>query len=283
MPMTNDEIERVVDDVLESLNLQTSLPIDPLHIAQEEEIALLPGRYDNCFDGRIEYRRTDGQGDFYLFYAQEEPPFRTAGRVRFSIAHELGHFYLPPHREYLLSGQWHSSTSDFTSKKEREREADRFAAYLLMPRDLFQDEVSACSGGNCTLDDLSRLARDAFETSLTSTIIRYIELDFEPCCMVISEGGKVVTSLASEALRTRGMGWIERGGKVPTQSVTARSLTAGKLSAENPKAGGSVDSSVWFNSRSSCDLWEDVVLLSNFGRVITFLTPESNDDDRYDD
>src|SRR5687768_4198009 len=100
--MTDDEIEEKVNEVLNDHELEDTLPIDPLFIANEEGIDVLPGDYDGELEGRIEYHREDGVGQFYLMYGNEVLPFRPKGRVRFSIAHELGHFYMPEHRGYLL-------------------------------------------------------------------------------------------------------------------------------------------------------------------------------------
>lgn len=277
--MTDDEIEKVADHVLETHEIEAELPVDPFFIAKEEEIELLPGDYDNSFDGRIEYRRTTGLGHFYLFYAEEELPFRPEGRVRFSVAHELGHFYLPDHRKRLLNGEVHGSHSDFTSKKERENEADRFAARLLMPRGLFEDEVRR-RDDFCTLKDLQWLAGKIFNTSLTSTILRYVDLNFEPCCVVMAENGVITWSKASEDMRNQALGWTEWGGKVPAGSVTAKARLS-KLSGAQLTSEGSVDSSVWFSRRNPCRLWEEAYLLSHGGRTLTYLSLE-NKPSRYD-
>lgn len=278
--MTDDDIEKKATEVLKNHELDETLPISPLFIAGEEGIDVLPGDYDGCFDGRIEYEREDGVGQFYLMYAQEELPFRPPGRVRFSIAHELGHFYLPEHRQYLLSGQFHNSQSDFVSSKVWEREADKFAARLLMPTELFRDEVRA-RDGFLTLDDLGKLASDVFHTSLTSTVLRYVDMSFEPCCVVMAENGIVKWAARSEDMKRQALGWVERGSQLPPNSVTAQAIIS-KLSGTNLKTGGTVDSSVWFDRRNSCRIWEEVMLLTNWGRTLTFMAPEHNSS-RYDD
>jgi hypothetical protein len=277
--MTDDEIEKKANDVLKDYELEDALPVDPLFIAGEEGIDVLPGGYDGCFDGRIEYHRENGVGQFYLMYAQEDLPFRPQGRVRFSIAHELGHFYLPEHREYLLSGQFHNSESDFVSSKIWEREADKFAARLLMPTELFRDEVRA-RDGFLTLADLSKLAGDVFHTSLTSTVLRYVDMDFEPCCMVMAERGTIKWSARSDDMKRQALGWTDWGSKLPPNSVTAQAIIS-KLSGTQLMTGGTVDSSVWFNRRNSCRIWEEVLLLTSWGRTLTFMTPEHNSS-RYD-
>jgi hypothetical protein len=88
-------------------------------------IHLSPGFYGDRFDGRIEYYRD--LDEFCIFY--EHPASgRTEARVRFTIAHELAHFYLPEHRARLREGKWHNSVTDFASRDPREAEADEFAA-----------------------------------------------------------------------------------------------------------------------------------------------------------
>ena len=94
------------------------LPVNPLAIAKEEGIELAPGRYGKKFDARISFIRS--ANTFILFY-KEAGYGPTDGRVRFSIGHELGHYYLPHHRSYLLSGHSHNSVTDFRSREPREQ------------------------------------------------------------------------------------------------------------------------------------------------------------------
>jgi len=277
--MIDDDIETKANEVLKDHELEDTLPIDPSFIAGEEGIDVLPGDYDGCFDGRIEYYRENSVGQFYLMYAQEELPFRPQGRVRFSIAHELGHFYLPDHRAYLLSGQFHNSQSDFVSSKVWEREADRFAARLLMPTELFRDEVRA-RDGFLTLPDLRKLAGDVFHTSLTSTMRRYVEMNFEPCCMVMAERGTITWSIRSDDMKRQALGWTNWGSKLPPNSVTAQASIS-KLSGTQLTSGGTVESRIWFDRQNSCRIWEEVLLLTSWGRTLTFMTPEHSN--RYDD
>lgn len=274
--MEDDEIRGIAEEVLRVHELDDSLPVDPFHIARQEEISLLPGEYDGEFDGRIVYKRESNLGHFYLCYAAEELPFRPQGRVRFSVAHELAHFYLPEHRKRLLEGNSHSSHSDFVSKKAREREADQFAAELLMPRGLFEAEVYRLDA-YCTLKDLRRLAGQVFETSLTSTIRRYVELNFEPCCLIMAENGIISWSIRSDDMRDQALGWVDWGSRLPETSITARARMS-KLSGANLTTEGPVDSSVWFNRRNSCRLWEETLLLSSDGRTLTYITPEEKPD-----
>ncbi len=87
----------------------------------------------------------------FVFVAETEPVSSEAtgqlklkptplGRWRFTAAHELGHFLL--HRDRMVGGQWIGDTKetiqeeDGAGTNEMEREANRFAAELLMPADV---------------------------------------------------------------------------------------------------------------------------------------------------
>lgn len=269
--MTEQDINTAAEEVL-SAHAIAGLPIDPRFIANKEKIALAPGSYANCFDGRIEYHQKAHGGKFYLFYAQEEPGIRTEGRVNFSIAHELGHYFLPEHRQYLLTGKWHNSHIDggFLADKRLEREADQFAAALLMPRQQFNARVELKSRQVCTLSDLTKFASDIFKTSITSTTLRYVQLDFEPCCMIITKEGRVVYNRTSESLRIEGLGWLDRGVPVPPTSITAKLLKAAEEN-QNQSAEGEIHADIWFGKQASRRLWEEVKTLGYTGLTITFL------------
>jgi len=275
--MTEADIERAAEEVLDAHDAACP-PVDPFAIAKAEGIRLAPGRYDECFDGRIEYRRRNGRGRFFLFYPEAEPPWRPEGRVRFSVSHELGHFYLPKHRGYLTSGHWHGSHCGFVSDKPTEREADIFATALLMPRRSFVARVQMKAGSVCTMGDLVRLADEVFKTSITSTAIRYAQLNFEPCCVVLSRDGRVLYGIRSEDMRCQGLGWIDRGGPVPATSVTGK-LAAALAKDTSPKTGGPVDSDVWFDSRRARPLWEEVKVLGGTGLALTLLALDEDEDE----
>lgn len=274
--MTTDQIEACASEVLAAHGVG-SPPVDPLHIARLEEVRLLPGEYDGCFDGRIEYRGAGPAGRFVLFYAEPRAGVRPEGRVRFSVAHELGHFYLPHHREYLLSGVWHGSRAGFVSEKPLEREADLFAASLLMPRDMFLGAVRRRTS-ICSLGDLAALADRTFLTSLTSTAVRYAQMDVEPCCVVLSRAGRVVFAYHSDEFHGLGLGRLVKGSPVPPASVAGRLL----LTPARDSADGEVDSAVWFDGRRTRSLWEETIILGQTGMALSFLTCDGDDEDEDD-
>lgn len=254
--------EKAALQVVADLGL-VDLPINPARIAEVEGIELLGDEYGDDFDARIEFHPEIQK--FAIFHQLSRPGF-TVGRINFSLAHELGHYYL--HSAYLLGGKSHNSQSDFRSKDPMEREADAFAAALLMPRHLFKSRIEKLRREICTLRDICRLAKDQFKTSITSTTLRYLKCDFEPCAMVMSRDNQVLWADYSTDMQYLGMKYIPFGSRVPS---TSRSFA---LRHDSPDdiVDGEVDSQVWFEYPKRSQLWEEAMPLGNTGLVLTFLT-----------
>lgn len=87
-------------------------------------------------------------------------PGRGNGRRRFSIAHELGHYLL--HRDLIAAGT--------TPGPEHEREANEFAAELLMPEEVIR---------RAALNQLAEL-KDHFLVSPTALQVRLERLGILP-------------------------------------------------------------------------------------------------------
>lgn len=269
--MISPEQQRIEDaafDVLVSLGADC-LPVAPTSIADQEGILLAPGFYGGCFDGRIEYRPLLKR--FIIYYADERAG-RVKGRVNFSLGHELGHFYLPEHRNYLLSGLWHGSHSEFVSDNRLEREADWFAAGLLMPAELFKRQVGRFRQRICTLRDLKILA-ERLTVSLTSAAIRYCECDIEASSVVLSRGGRVIYHVPSWEIMRLGFGAIARGTRIPPQSVTARLL--GMVEDTSEIVEDEVYAGAWYSGRWG-KLWEEATKLGSTGLCLTYLVREQS-------
>ena len=82
-------------------------------------------------------------------------------RRRFTIAHEIGHFVLHPGR---LAPERGGAVSE--AWQEQEREADQFAAELLMPEDLVREAVVEHGDDASRLADRFDVSRQAMQTRL---------------------------------------------------------------------------------------------------------------------
>lgn len=110
----------------------------------------------------------------------------TSKKWRFVVAHELGHFFRHQKLDQFdlctnaeLAG-WYTTSG-------REAEANEFAGELLMPDTLFR---KFCDRNRPSLHDVRELA-EKFQTSLTATAIRYVQLTDEPCAVALSRAGTV--------------------------------------------------------------------------------------------
>jgi hypothetical protein len=148
-------------------------------------------------------------------------PSYNEGFQRFSVAHELGHYFLDGHCERILSGGVHASHAGFVSRDPYESAADTFAAALLLPADLWKAEVWKHEHG---LSGILSMAEIGI-TSVTATAIRYAELSERFLMVVISTNGIIDYCVVSpKVFRLRGrLGGIElpkRGLPVPPQTTT---------------------------------------------------------------
>lgn len=270
VPKMANPIERVAATVL-AHGFSGNPPVDVFTIAREEGILLVPGAFTESFCGRIEYHAKERA--FLLFH----PDIRQArfpSRVRFSVGHELGHYFLDHHRERLIAGARHSSKSGFISEDPMEREADEFAAALLVPETELRRAVSR--RGFLVLKEVLAIA-NRWETSPISAAIRYAKYTSEACVVVLSKGQEVVFAIASEEGRARGLGFIPKGTSVPDESA---SLQAWQSRVADDPVGKSISSRAWNPSTyRDVSLWEEAVALGNTDWTLAILVPESKDDD----
>lgn len=253
------EVKQIIDDLHEG----TELPIDLSRIIQSEgNIRPRPGDYGEKFDGRIEY--VPNRQIFILYHPVEVTP-----RVRFSIGHELAHFYIPEHRYSLLNGKSHYSQSDFVSERKLEREADEFASHLLVPQDYLDKLIARRKF--LTLKDLLEIANE-LEVSATAMVIRYVKTTPDRCAVILSQGGQQKFYWPSDEMDYIGFKW--RGRKdIPRDSATAEAARTQGCGEVFEKAS---DSGMWFSNRKNeCEIWEEAFPLGYTGLVLTMLADRS--------
>lgn len=226
--MERSEVERRLESatdraeqILQSLGV-AEIPIDPFAIAGGESplLKVAIDDFGEAFDGRLEYHRKQ---DTFLLMVNDKYDRRSVGgrrhpRTRFSMAHELGHFYLDGHHAYLRGGGTsHGSKGEFASDVTVEREADTFAANLLMPESIIRPLVNA---EELTMGRIEELA-ETFDTSLVSTIIRSVRLSDYPCAVSAVRDGKVAWCFCSDAL-IEGRCYPDSRGALRSPAAAAR-------------------------------------------------------------
>lgn len=146
------------------------------------------------------------------------------GKRRFVIAHELGHFLLHRDPERLAVCD-EEALVDWHGRRPPEKEANDFAAELLMPKDLFREEARWREMNADTIDTL----KSVFEVSFTSAAIRYVELDVAPSAVVFSQDGQIRWSRSSDSFP---YDWIPPRRKVREITGAAEYFRNGEVSGE---------------------------------------------------
>lgn len=166
-----------------------SPPIDPFKIIEAEPDIYAEGAdFRDAFDGRIKYVGPRFLLTFNTKYNQWYHIGEHHPKVRFTIGHELGHYFMDEHREYLLrGGNPHLCFTEFQSAPYVEQQADCFSAGLLMPTQLLAPCVN--DEPEPTFEIIKQTAHK-FDVSITSMIVRWAQLSDFPCAaMSVSSKG----------------------------------------------------------------------------------------------
>ena len=242
----------------------SALPVDPIAIARNLGIKVMA-------------KPTSAQGvsgmllrsgnTFGIAYATH---IKSIGFQNFSIAHELGHYFLPGHIDAVLSdGVIHESHANFASGDRYEMEADHFAATLLMPRALFTNAMHSAGEG---LPAIERLAEKCC-TSLTATAIRYTRCTRDPVTIVLSAGRQIDYCFMSDALKeVEGLNWIRKGDSLSMNTATYSFNQNPARVRRAERDEDSPDLRDWFGGTRSLSVTEQVIGLGNYGKTLTVLT-----------
>lgn len=271
-PFATREAERLLKDC----KVQ-NLPVEPLDIAEQNNIACQAMPSKNGGVSGMFIKSRDAYGILYATHINNE------GFQRFSIGHELGHYFLPGHPEAVFAGGViHESLAGFVSSDKYEDEADHFACGLLMPNYLFDPALEKAGEGIEAIKTLKELCG----TSLTATAIRYAQRSPVPAAIVVSIGDKVDYCFMSDDLKEYpGLSRIKKGSGVPRISPTyAFNKDSDNVRMARQKTD-TIDLNSWFGGEIEGELYEEVIGLGSYGKTLTVLSgsdlpdPEEIDED----
>ena len=204
--------------------------------------------------------------NFGIMYATNIP---SRGFQRFSISHELGHYFIEGHSEALLTTGVHRSRAGFISGDPFEQEADYFAAALLMPELPFKKAIADRDPGLACVESLCKEC----ETSLTATAIRYSFLTSDGIAVLSSTGDTIDWCFMSDGLKqAKGLTWVRKGTPVPAGTITARFNAETSNVAAGLREAGDGRLNDWVGGDSPYRVTEEVVGLGQYGRTLTILT-----------
>jgi IrrE N-terminal-like domain len=244
--------------------------VDPEAITPEE-IELVYDHYSDEFDGKLEYEN----GKFSIHCNLDWGNLPGSPRGRYTVSHELGHYFIPSHRNALIIGQTISHPSFADNQPEdslMEREANLFASHLLMPTARFKAALPRARKGLGGIIDLAA----KFKVSLTCVAIRYVVDEVEPSVVIKWLPERVEWKWLSWQFRARNFSEIVTDIRaLPKNSPTQMCVSAGQTQS------GVIDSKVaaatWFrNMPPPHDLavLEEAMTLGRFGGLTLLTLPD---------
>lgn len=217
-------------------------PIEPERLIDNTEcVTMSRGSYGESFDGMLEF---DGIG-FHIYANMDRLSRLDEGRGAFTLAHELGHYYIDEHRHWLEDhpGKGLPSLlfSSLAKDAPHEREADVFASSLIMPTPSFRKRVRSPAPGADVVVDTAEF----FRCSLTSTAIRFCELEPFPCAIIRwSAAGAYLWGRMSPRVQGAYGALARDLSGMRSESLTAETLQGGSATARRGRRP--TVSEVWF-------------------------------------
>jgi hypothetical protein len=241
-------------------------PVDVKHLALNaheifgwtDPIAKVKAASIKGFEGCL--LPNDDKSQWLLLYNNT---LRSSGRIRFTQAHELGHYIL--HR--LAKDSLRCTEADMVnwSKEEvdLEGQADQFSSYLLMPLDDYRKQIP----DEVDLDVFIACA-DRYGVSLTAAILKWLDYTTAKALLVCSTDGFINWACSSERALKAGAFIKTKGRVVP--------LPPGSLAADGgvqqDRARRNVSAQIWFpHAERGMHLTEMKLVAERLGTVITVL------------
>jgi hypothetical protein len=214
----------------------------------------------DVFDGALIRVKGADRGRVLLNKNVREP-----GRRLFTLAHEVAHFVIPGHgREASLCRATDVETWD-PGVRASEREANVFAASILMPDVVCRPYVRR-EPSMAAVNEM----RDACGVSLTAALVRYVQMSSFAVAMVRSEGGAVKWVIPSSEFATA----IKRG-RLHRDSFAADAA----LNRPVPDELDHVPAVAWLYEDAIIDgsrIYEASVAMPRYDAVVTLLYMRDN-------
>lgn len=170
---------------------------------------------------------------------------RCRRRQRFTFAHEIGHCVYPSHQDVALQMNLNNPDNPHSGayRKKRENQANQFAAHILIPRQVFNANVSNGAWGN--IAKLVHQVVEEFDVSLQVAVQQTASLAEFPCMAIIfKKNGKPLRVPTRSPYFSDTKLFFDRRQDVPT-STLASSMILGKNQSQQARRSY-LDASTWF-------------------------------------
>ncbi len=187
---------------------------------------------------------------------------KDTGQRNFIIAHEIGHFINEKNQN--LIGCTQEDLAGLNSKKNLERDANIFAAELLMKDEWIWKFTAKRIPGAKLITDIS----EYFNTSLLSAAIRYAEIGRHPSAVILSKDKKVVWSVLNKDFTFK---WLPPGTPINGNSYCHEYFEDGTMDTDINR----VLADAWFLQdkfyKRNYYLNEQNIYLSYYNAVLSIL------------
>lgn len=198
--MIRNSRKNTIKKLAESLtSYYTEIPIPLEKIVEDEELKVFYDQYElNTFDGMTIYDKNR----FFIHLNTDKGNKVNSERGRFTLAHELGHYFIDSHRIGLINGLLEPHPSKFNLKQhaEIEQEANYFASCLLMPESEFQNEIYKYKlkfQGKFNIE-LIDILKEKFHVSKSACAIRFAEIGNHPIMIVYAVKDEIKWIISSD-------------------------------------------------------------------------------------
>lgn len=254
--------------VYSSVHQLDRFPVDVRHLALQthevfhwtDPIVEVKAADIRGFEGSL--HANDDRTRWLLLYNSS---LRSSGRIRFTQAHELGHYILHRFGRESMSCTEADMVNWSKDEQDLEGQADQFASYLLMPLDDYKQQIEV--QGEITLEAFIACA-ERYGVSLTAAILKWLDYTTDKALLVYSTDGFINWAYASEYARKAGAFIRTRGVVVP---VPPGSLAADSTVGRE-RIGRNVAASVWFpHAERGMHVREMKLVAERLGSVLSVL------------
>jgi Zn-dependent peptidase ImmA (M78 family) len=203
---------------------------------------------------------------------------RSPGRIRFTQAHELGHYILHRVSRESFDCTENDMLNWSAADQDIEAQADEFASFLLMPLNDFRAQITSA----VDLDVMGHCA-ERYGVSLTAAILKWLSYTDEKAIVIMSRDGYMRWASSSQPAVKAGAFFRTRSNTIP---IPLGSLT-GDDAVQSERCGIDVPATVWFphaerqqhlrEMKLYSEQYESVVTLLILSRVATVWPPKESD------
>ena len=202
----------------------------------------------------------DSKSKWLLLYNNK---LKSPGRIRFTQAHELGHYLLHRQQQDSFSCSPKDLINLDTDEKTIEAQADSFASTVLMPLDDFRVQMN----GSADFDSLGACA-SRYGVSLTAATLRWLKDTDKQAVLVVHRDGFVDWAFSSKSAHKNGAFFRSRQQLV---EIPVGSLAADE-SVANERTGNEIAARTWFpHASADLSLQEMKITADGYDSVMTLL------------